>query len=81
MSLTDHDSMAGVDEAIEAALANDVFVIPGTEISVGANGSECVHILGYFAPGTDNTEILAQLKTHQQSRYGRGKEMLHKLVS
>lgn len=44
VSLTDHDTVAGVAEALQAGSEFGVRVIPGIEISVEENG---VHILGY----------------------------------
>jgi len=80
MSLTDHDTMAGVQEAVETGRKLGVFVIPGVEISAEAKGSENLHILGYFCPGTESKELEEKLYQIRQSRHKRGKEMLRKLV-
>lgn len=45
-ALTDHDLVAGIDRAIEAAKKYEVKVIPGIEISAQFLGSD-IHILGY----------------------------------
>ena len=47
ISLTDHDTVAGVLPAIEAARGTPLEVIPGVEISVDLPGRE-VHLLGYY---------------------------------
>jgi hypothetical protein len=47
MALTDHDTVAGVAEAKEAAEKYGVVLIPGIEISAGFKNRD-IHILGYF---------------------------------
>ena len=44
-SLTDHDSISGLDEAYQAAMKQNVRFVPGIEIS--AQDFEEIHILGY----------------------------------
>ncbi|MFC1657243.1 PHP domain-containing protein [Candidatus Moduliflexota bacterium] len=46
ISLTDHDTVAGTDEAAAAGREAGVTVIPGVELSV-SYGSQEIHILGY----------------------------------
>ncbi|MDR1396266.1 MAG: PHP domain-containing protein [Desulfarculales bacterium] len=52
LALTDHDTVDGLDEALAAALALDLELVPGVEISVSAQNHEgrqiSLHILGYF---------------------------------
>ncbi|CAI5714705.1 unnamed protein product [Hyaloperonospora brassicae] len=79
MSLTDHDTMAGVGEAIATAQKLGVLVFPGVEISAEVKGGENLHILGYFYPGSDSAELEAQLLKIRTGRYKRGKAMLKKL--
>ncbi|MDQ7793219.1 MAG: PHP domain-containing protein [bacterium] len=54
VAVTDHNTVAGVGEALTAGEARGVRVIPGVEISA-AHGDGEVHLLGYFvdwqAPG------------------------------
>ena len=47
ISLTDHDSMNGVLEAVNIGKKLGIKVIPGVELSTFRNG-ESVHVLGYF---------------------------------
>ncbi len=54
IALTDHDSVAGVAEAVTAGEAAGVRVIAGCEFSAAAPWGE-VHILGYFLPVGDET--------------------------
>uniref|UniRef100_K3WUC7 Polymerase/histidinol phosphatase N-terminal domain-containing protein n=1 Tax=Globisporangium ultimum (strain ATCC 200006 / CBS 805.95 / DAOM BR144) TaxID=431595 RepID=K3WUC7_GLOUD len=81
MSLTDHDTMAGVAEAMETAKRLDVLVFPGVEISAEVKGGENLHILGYFYPGSNSVELEAQLEKIRTGRHKRGKGMLSKLAS
>ncbi len=53
VSVTDHDSVDGVEKAVEAGEINDMFVIPGVEMSAylynkSGNTEYEMHILGYF---------------------------------
>jgi len=47
LSLADHDSVAGVREAVEAAASLGIRVIPAVELSAAVD-ERSVHILGYF---------------------------------
>lgn len=47
ISITDHDSTEGVEEALEAAKGTPLEVIPGVEISAEKAAQE-VHLLGYY---------------------------------
>lgn len=68
IAITDHDSIAGITEAITAArkLAN-FQIIPGIELSTTDNGQD-IHVLGYFIDYnnhifTDRLKELRQAKT------------------
>ncbi|MDF1542458.1 MAG: PHP domain-containing protein [Anaerosomatales bacterium] len=60
VAITDHDSIEGVQEALDAAAAchECITVIPGVELSAVHGGLD-VHILGYFANPAD-----VELRTH-----------------
>lgn len=47
ISITDHDTVAAIPDAIEIAKEFDIEVIPGIEVSAFENGRD-VHVLGYF---------------------------------
>ncbi len=51
LALTDHDTVAGLDEAVTAAERFDLRLIPGMEMSVRFLGGT-FHLLGYFASTT-----------------------------
>lgn len=53
LSITDHDTLAGLPEARAAAEAQGVLLIPGIEISAFVNGRKEVHILGHFVDVED----------------------------
>ena len=47
LALTDHDSIGGINEAIEEAKQFDIKVINGIEISALHKDGNMLHILGY----------------------------------
>jgi predicted metal-dependent phosphoesterase TrpH len=78
MALTDHDSIEGIDEAIEAAAKRPGFtLIPGVEMSTDIPGAE-VHVLGYFLDAGDS-ELQETLGRLRDSRVGRARRMVDKL--
>ena len=70
ISITDHDSTEGIEEAIEASEKyKDFNIIPGIELSADQPGIE-VHVLGYFLDyKTDEfQEILTEFRDGRKSR-------------
>ncbi len=47
LALTDHDTVDGVDEALEAADAEDLRLVAGAELSALDGDREDLHVLGY----------------------------------
>jgi len=79
MALTDHDTVDGLPEALEAASRYpDFTLIPGIEMSTDVPGNE-VHILGHFIDRHDKA-FLRRLEKFQESRLGRAQQMVEKLV-
>ncbi|MER2162765.1 MAG: PHP domain-containing protein [Psychrobacter alimentarius] len=87
LALTDHDTLAGIDEASETAKACNIQLINGVEISCehtltggyGKNKStnRIIHVLGLdFADREKMHQTLQQL---QDSRASRGQQMTEKL--
>lgn len=76
-ALTDHDSIDGVKEAMEAARGTDLKVIPGTELSSIYEGTE-IHILG-LCLNPDAPALSAALKKLRSDRDRRNLEMLDRL--
>lgn len=53
-ALTDHDTTAGVPEALEKGRDLNIEVIPGIEVSSSFDGTE-IHILGLFVNSDDRS--------------------------
>ncbi len=77
LALTDHDTTGGLDEAIEAANALDMELVPGIEINTDVAGGE-VHVLGYY-PEYKRPEFQAVLKVLRDARERRGQRMVELL--
>ncbi len=79
MSVTDHDTMAGVPEAAAAAAERGIELLPGIEITAVADGRD-VHMLGYFldpAPASLGPFLVEQ----REDRVRRAREMGEKLAA
>ena len=78
IALADHDTVAGISRALEAAKAfPGLKVIPAVEISTDVAAGE-VHVLGYFIDYTQPA-LLANLKEMRDSRRLRAQGMIAKL--
>lgn len=76
IALTDHDTVAGWDEAREAA-GDAIAVVPGMELSCTLDGRS-VHLLAYlFDPGHD--ELMSQTGLIRDDRVHRAKQMVARL--
>lgn len=77
VGITDHDSVGGLDEAIEEGGNSGVEVIPGIELSAVYDGNE-IHILGYFI---DFQSVLLQksLEVLRKERLKRAGRIVDKL--
>ena len=75
-ALTDHDSVAGIDDAIKAVKEQKVSLkfIPGTELSVGYKSSD-IHIVGLFINHHDKS-FNEMSKMIIQRRIYRNNEMI-----
>jgi len=79
IAITDHDSVGGVSEALEAAGREPgIVVIPGVEINTDLTSGE-LHILGYFIDYQDANLGLA-LEKIRESRVGRAQKMVERLM-
>lgn len=79
ISITDHDTVGGIPEAVTAAsLQPDVRLIPGVEISADVADGE-VHILGYGINYAD-PELAAALQRMRGSRWERARRMVARLT-
>jgi predicted metal-dependent phosphoesterase TrpH len=75
IAITDHDTLAGVEEAMR--LAPSLEIIPGVEITAEHEGRE-LHLLGYFVR-LDNEDLLAALQRLRSARRSRFAAMVEKL--
>jgi predicted metal-dependent phosphoesterase TrpH len=76
MALTDHDGVAGVPEALEAAGQAGIQCIPAVEMSCIHEYSEDLHICGYWV---DVDAIRPATERAQQERVDRAKEIVRRL--
>lgn len=79
IAITDHDTTAGIDEALEAARGTGLEVIPGVEISCDVPHEE-VHLLGYYLDH-HHPALLGKLRAMRDARLRRAKGMLAKLAA
>ena len=76
ISLTDHDTLAGINEAQRVGSSIGLRVMPGVEISAEWLDKD-VHILGYFI---ENTGPLGEIMQHaREARVNRAKQIVYKL--
>lgn len=76
LAITDHDTLAGWDEAIAAA-GSDLEIVPGVELSTVHNGRS-LHILGFYPRRAD---LEAPLQERQAGRKRRSEQILEKLAA
>ena len=77
IAITDHDTMAGIDEAGQAGELMGVTIIPGIEISTDYQGRD-VHVLGYFLD--EHAETLGQYEAWSlEKRRERNEKILERL--
>ncbi len=77
VSLTDHDTVIGIDAALQLGESADILVIPGIEFSSHFEGTS-VHILGYFIDQHDS-DLLEYLATCERRRIKRTEAIVSKL--
>jgi len=77
LALTDHDTMDGVSEAMAAAEALGLELVPGVELNTDRTWGE-VHILGYFIP-PDASGFYELLARRREARVRRGEKMVQRL--
>lgn len=77
IAITDHDTVAGVEEAMEASEGNEITVVPGVEISCLYSGRE-IHMLGLFLDWK-KSEFLEHMEEMRREREDRNKKMIEKM--
>ncbi len=78
IAITDHDSVGGINEALEQGKRNNIEVIPGVELSLEIDRKVTCHLLGYFIDHKDEN-LFEILKNLSASRDNRNKKILQKL--
>jgi 3',5'-nucleoside bisphosphate phosphatase len=78
LALADHDSLAGIDEALDAGGRFGVEVIPAIEFSVEFRGHHDIHLLGYFIDHRDE-ELREKLIRFRSRRDERGRSIVARI--
>jgi len=78
IAIADHDSVAGVGEAVVAGAAADIDVLPAVELSVQFEEWQDVHLLGYGIDCCD-APFLQSLDGFRRRRDGRNDEILDRV--
>lgn len=79
MSVTDHDTLAGLTEAAEASASSGIRLVPGVEITAVRRGRD-VHLLAYFFDLTDSG-LLTFLTEQRRDRLRRVREVADRLAA
>ena len=79
LSITDHDILDGLPEALEAAREHGIELIPGIEMSAALNDAD-VHVLGLFIE-LNHAPLLEFLAQQRERRLERMRDMVAKLQS
>jgi predicted metal-dependent phosphoesterase TrpH len=77
ISITDHDGISGLEDAIAYGKDIGVEVIPGVEISTDIEDQE-VHLLGYFLD-THDEDLKKYLQFFREERFQRARRIVRKL--
>lgn len=79
IAVTDHDTMAAVDDATREAAPYGIAVVPGIEITSVLDGRD-VHVLGYYLDGA-STRLRALLAAQRAERTARAREIAQRLAA
>lgn len=77
VAITDHDTTAGVDEAVLQGRLYGIKILPGIEISTVAEGQD-IHVLGYYT-NNDDTQWQRRISQLRDTRSDRNLLLVHKL--
>lgn len=77
LAITDHDTVSGLPEAVQAAGEAGVELIPGIEISTSYQGQD-VHLLGYYVDYTSR-KFVEELKGLKEGRHKRNERIIERL--
>jgi 3',5'-nucleoside bisphosphate phosphatase len=78
IAITDHDSLEGVEEGLQAGARRGVEVVPGVELSVKYGDLTQVHLLAYYLDWCSESmnQGLTELR---DARVGRGQRLVEKI--
>ncbi len=79
IGITDHDTLGGHAEAIEAGLELGVEIVPGIELSVKNEAGEKFHLLGYYVAA--DSALARELSQLQRERDARNAVIVEKLAA
>ena len=77
IALTDHDSVAGINEA-QSALRPGISLVPGAEISCQTDDGISVHMLGLLFD-LNNSDLIATMEKTRENRHGRMQRIIEKI--
>lgn len=75
IAITDHDTINGLNEAINYAKGKNIIVIPGVELSAKVKKGQ-MHILGYYIDYT-HAEFLNKMKIFENERNERNEKYIN----
>jgi len=78
LALSDHDTVAGVDEALAAARQHGIALVPAVEISAPDGAHPDIHVLGYGIDHRDE-RLLERLAAYRADRDERADRMIARL--
>lgn len=79
LSITDHDTVDGLEEAVDEAKKLNLNFIPGIELSCTYN-KESIHILGFFkGDGYKEKSLITFLEDLKENRINRALKIVHNL--
>lgn len=79
IALTDHDTLAGVEDAQSAGRRFGIDVVGGVEIGVHDPDLGELHVLAYFAPGAALDELEQRLSAYRDERQTRARRTVERL--
>ena len=77
IAITDHDTTAGLEEAVGAAAGTDLRIVPGIEFSAEHDGAS-LHVLAYWIDPAE-PDLVSELRRLTDTRFRRGELMVEKL--
>nr|WP_209847190.1 PHP domain-containing protein [Paenibacillus sediminis] len=77
IAITDHDTIAGIEEALRVGEEDGVIVVPGIEISTRVDDQD-IHVLGYYIDFHDQV-FLRRLEELRSTRERRNELIISKL--